>query len=87
MDRTYCCKRVPPNARPPCSSSCEPGGKTQPTRNASFALVDEKGTLLFVGVQFRDSFEFAYFAQHRGGELAPTERKTQGQSAGIALGG
>jgi pimeloyl-[acyl-carrier protein] methyl ester esterase len=24
MDRIYCCRRVPPNARPPCSSSCAP---------------------------------------------------------------
>jgi hypothetical protein len=36
-------------------------------------LLDEAAPALLVGVEFGDTVEFAYFAQHRGGELAAAE--------------
>src|SRR5882672_5448017 len=43
--------------------------------------------LVLVRVELRNAFEFAYFAQHRGGELTPPKRKTQSKGTGVALGG
>ena len=36
-------------------------------------FLDEAARALLVGVEFGDAFEFAYFAQHRGGELAAAQ--------------